>query len=162
MFTEHTRKHRSAKRSPQLRLEPLGSPNGYQFGCPSAKAVTQPHSPPYGILLTCTGFKPHEELKLLADCCVASAQRAFSEDHNRPLTCGNVELRGFEPLTSCMPSVGSTSSRVHLCRSPSWSVSHSAPPSGPVAVLSCCTVPPPLRSLRLMTSTDEPQQSRQG
>jgi hypothetical protein len=72
-----------------------------------------------------------------------------------------VELRGFEPLTSCMPSVGSTSSRVHLCRSPSWSVSHSAPPSKPVAVLSCCTVPPLLRSLRLMTSTDEPQQSRE-
>ena len=25
------------------------------------------------------------------------------QDHNMPLTCENVELRGFEPLTSCMP-----------------------------------------------------------
>jgi hypothetical protein len=25
------------------------------------------------------------------------------KDHNMPLTCGNVELRGFEPRTSCMP-----------------------------------------------------------
>jgi hypothetical protein len=26
------------------------------------------------------------------------------EDRNWRLTCGNVELRGVEPLTSCMPS----------------------------------------------------------
>ena len=25
------------------------------------------------------------------------------QDHNMPLNCKNVELRGFEPLTSCMP-----------------------------------------------------------
>jgi hypothetical protein len=25
------------------------------------------------------------------------------QDHNVPLTCENVELRGFEPLTFCMP-----------------------------------------------------------
>ncbi len=25
------------------------------------------------------------------------------QDHNMPLTCENVELRGFEPLTFCMP-----------------------------------------------------------
>jgi hypothetical protein len=29
--------------------------------------------------------------------------KIISEDHNMRLTCGNVELRGFEPLTSCMP-----------------------------------------------------------
>jgi hypothetical protein len=28
---------------------------------------------------------------------------AIFQDRNVPLTCGNVELRGFEPLTSCMP-----------------------------------------------------------
>ena len=38
-----------------------------------------------------------------------SAARAMQEvkdhlqDRNMPLSCGNVELRGFEPLTSCMP-----------------------------------------------------------
>src|SRR6516165_893432 len=32
-----------------------------------------------------------------------SAHGSVPEDHNRPLTCENVELRGFEPLTSCMP-----------------------------------------------------------
>jgi hypothetical protein len=26
-----------------------------------------------------------------------------SEDQNVPLSCGNVELRGLEPLASCMP-----------------------------------------------------------
>jgi len=25
------------------------------------------------------------------------------QDHNMPLSWGNVELRGFEPLASCMP-----------------------------------------------------------
>jgi hypothetical protein len=28
---------------------------------------------------------------------------AIFQDRKRPFTCGNVELRGFEPLTSCMP-----------------------------------------------------------
>jgi hypothetical protein len=50
-----------------------------------------------------------------------------------------VELRGFEPRTSCMPSAGSTSTAVHLCRSPSQAVRISPPGSRPVAVLSCCT-----------------------
>jgi hypothetical protein len=31
-----------------------------------------------------------------------------------------VEIRRFELPTSCMPCVGSTSTCVHLCRSPSW------------------------------------------
>jgi hypothetical protein len=38
-----------------------------------------------------------------------------------------------------MPSPGSTSTRVYLCRSPSSRVSASPPASAPVAVLSCCT-----------------------
>ena len=67
------------------------------------------------------------------------------EDHNMPLTCRNVELRGFEPLTSCMPSAGSTSARVHLPTSPSRDVRTSPPESGPVAVLSCCTALSPRR-----------------
>jgi hypothetical protein len=50
-----------------------------------------------------------------------------------------VELRGLEPLASCMPSTGSTSGRVHLCRSPSLHVSRRPPESAPVAVLPCCT-----------------------
>jgi hypothetical protein len=50
-----------------------------------------------------------------------------------------VELRGFEPRTSCMPSAGSTSIGVHPRRSPSWSIHQDSPPSGPVAVLPCCT-----------------------
>jgi len=50
-----------------------------------------------------------------------------------------VELWGFEPQTSCMPSGGSTSARIHPRRSPSQSVLHDPPPSAPVAVLFCCT-----------------------
>src|SRR6516165_5792516 len=50
-----------------------------------------------------------------------------------------VELRGFEPLTSCMPSAGSTSTQVRLCRSPSRNVYTSPARSAPVAVLSRCT-----------------------
>jgi hypothetical protein len=50
-----------------------------------------------------------------------------------------VELRGLEPLASCMPSGGSISTRVHSRRSLSQRVSCSVPPSAPVAVLPCCT-----------------------
>jgi len=52
-----------------------------------------------------------------------------------------VELSGLEPLTSCMPSGGSTSTHVHPCRSPSSRVPASPPASGWVAVLPCCTAP---------------------
>jgi hypothetical protein len=54
----------------------------------------------------------------------------------------DVELRGFEPRTSCMPSSGRTSTAVHLCRSPSQDVPARPPESRPVAVLSCCTALP--------------------
>ena len=53
-----------------------------------------------------------------------------------------VELRGFEPRTSCMPSAGSTSTAVRLRRSPSQEVRTSPVKSAPVAVLSCCTGQP--------------------
>ena len=53
-----------------------------------------------------------------------------------------VELRGFEPLTSCMPSAGSTSTRVCPRRSPSQSVRTGPAESAPVAVLSRCTDQP--------------------
>jgi len=56
------------------------------------------------------------------------------------LSC--VELRGFEPRTSCMPPSGRTSTAVHTCRSPSQDVRTSPPESRPVAVLSCCTAQP--------------------
>jgi hypothetical protein len=49
-----------------------------------------------------------------------------------------VELRGFEPLTSCMPSTGRQSTAVRLCRSPSQRVRTSPVRSAPVAVLLCC------------------------
>ena len=46
------------------------------------------------------------------------------QDHNRPLTCENVELRGFEPLTFCMPYRPGPSlneaRRRPACRSPAW------------------------------------------
>jgi hypothetical protein len=47
--------------------------------------------------------------------------------------------KGFEPLTSCMPSAGSTSTAVRLCRSPSQGVRSRLLRSAPVAVLSRCT-----------------------
>jgi hypothetical protein len=49
---------------------------------------------------------------------------------------------GFEPRTSCMPSAGSTSTAVRLCRSPSQEVRARPVKSAPVAVLSCCTSQP--------------------
>jgi hypothetical protein len=52
-----------------------------------------------------------------------------------------VELSGLEPLTSCMPSGGSTSTRVHPRRSPSSPVPARPPLSMYVAVLPCCTAP---------------------
>jgi hypothetical protein len=38
-------------------------------------------------------------------------------DRNMPLSCDNVELRGFEPLTSCMPCLAVSSGGVSLGRS---------------------------------------------
>src|SRR6267154_1749353 len=49
-----------------------------------------------------------------------------------------VELRGLEPLASCMPSTGSPSTRVHSRRSPSRAVHQGPLASARVAVLSCC------------------------
>ena len=50
-----------------------------------------------------------------------------------------VELRGFEPRTSCMPSVDRPSTAVCRGRSPSLSVCRSPARSGSVAVLPSCT-----------------------
>ncbi len=64
-------------------------------------------------------------------CCTRCSNRSnFTSDQ--------VELSGLEPLTSCMPSGGSTSTRVHHRRSPSRDVLHGPPPSAPVAVHLCC------------------------
>ena len=41
----------------------------------------------------------------------------FFQDHNMPVSCGNVELRLFEPLTSCMPCLADSSDGVLLGRS---------------------------------------------
>jgi hypothetical protein len=59
-----------------------------------------------------------------------------------------VELWGFEPQTSCMPSAGNTSTAVRSRRSPSRSVHSSLSRSGQVAVLPCCTPPRVRRSPR--------------
>jgi hypothetical protein len=61
--------------------------------------------------------------------------RVGFEDRNMLMSCENVELRGFDPRTSCMPSAGSTSTHVHLRRSPSWNVHPRPYRSGPVAAL---------------------------
>jgi hypothetical protein len=55
-----------------------------------------------------------------------------------------VELWGFEPQTSCMPSSGNPSTRVHSRRPQSRSVHPGPPASRPVAVLPCCTTRRPL------------------
>jgi hypothetical protein len=81
------------------------------------------------VLLRCCILLLYQALELLA--------RDFE------FTCLTwVELRGFEPLTSCMPSTGSTSTAVRLCRSPSQEVRARPVKSAPVAVLSCCTGQP--------------------
>jgi hypothetical protein len=78
------------------------------------------------------------------DLVLAPPRVALPAVRNHVSGCSNytveqVELSGLEPLTSCMPSVGSTSTRVHPCRSPSSRVPASPPASGCVAVLPCCT-----------------------
>jgi hypothetical protein len=65
---------------------------------------------------------------------------------NTPLTW--VELSGLEPLTSCMPSQGRTSTRVSLCRSPSRDVPHGLPESARVDVLPCCIATEPANGTR--------------
>ena len=54
------------------------------------------------MLLTCIdfGWARNSSSGNLLSC---KRSKSNFEDHNRPLTCGNVELRGLEPLASCMP-----------------------------------------------------------
>ena len=59
--------------------------------------------------------------------------------HRNVKTTERVELRGLEPLTPCLQTTGSTSTRVHPRRSPSSRVPAKPPASTPVAVLPCCT-----------------------
>src|SRR5215472_5473891 len=47
-------------------------------------------------------FDPDKELQLL-QLAGLQALRSDFQDRNMPLNCGNVELRGLEPLASCMP-----------------------------------------------------------
>jgi len=90
------------KRSPPLGHEPFGSPNGCQFGCLGALPATLP------LLSRSVPFSPASALgpartlssELLLGC---KRSKITFEDHNMHLTCGNVELRGLEPLVSCMP-----------------------------------------------------------
>ena len=60
--------------------------------------------------------------------CPSGANAHWFDVRILPLTW--VELSGLEPLTSCMPSGGSTSTRVYLCRSPSSRVPARPPASG--------------------------------
>lgn len=53
-----------------------------------------------------------------------------------------LERRGFESMTSCMPSPCSTPTAVRLCRSPSQEVHAQPAGSAPVAVLFCYTGQP--------------------
>jgi len=81
---------------------------------------------------------------MLLRCCILllyQARELWAQDFEF-IFLNWVELRGFEPLTSCMPSAGSTSTAVRLCRSPSQSVRVSPARSALVAVLSCCTGQP--------------------
>jgi hypothetical protein len=85
----------------------------------------------------------HTAAKLAAvavlSCCTHCSNRSnFTSDQ--------VELSGLEPLTSCMPSHGSTSTRVHTRRLPSSRIPVRPPGSAPVAVLSCCTAAIPAGS----------------
>jgi hypothetical protein len=77
-------------------------------------------------------------------CYRAATRKCYPAPENtrvyiRIVSVNCVELWGFEPQTSCMPSSGNPSTRVSLCRSPSRRVHPGPPASRPVAVLSCCT-----------------------
>jgi hypothetical protein len=57
------------------------------------------------------------EAVVFQDLCLhCKRSEAIFQDRNMPLTCGNVELRGFEPLTSCMPCLAVWSDGIVLSR----------------------------------------------
>jgi len=88
---------------------------------------------------------------VLPRCCILllyQARELWAQDFEF-ISLNWVELRGFEPLTSCMPSAGSTSTRVCPRRSPSQSVHTGPAESAPVAVLSRCTGQPGRIGLRM-------------
>jgi hypothetical protein len=99
-----------------------------------------------------------------ADVVLTPPQVALPAVRNRVLGCSNymvdqVELSGLEPLTSCMPSGGSTSTRVHTRRSPSSRIPVRPRGSAPVAVLTCCTAPPGDHASGHFAHSGEPAQS---
>ena len=65
--------------------------------------MTQPCPRPCRTLLTCIGFRPDKDPQLVARCLSCKRSKINLKDHNMAVTCGNVELRGFEPRTSCSP-----------------------------------------------------------
>src|SRR5262245_13313125 len=100
------------------RQEPVELPIGCQFGCPRAKGAAQRclRSPaPSWPASASAPSKSSSPSHLLG--CKHSEERF--QDRNRPLTWRNVELRGLEPLASCMP-----------CKS-------SEPPARAAAALTC-------------------------
>ena len=46
---------------------------------------------------------PEQGLEAACDLLGCKRSKSIFQDHNMPLTWENVELRGVEPLTSCMP-----------------------------------------------------------
>jgi len=49
------------------------------------------------------GFPRWEQVLMIPRCLQCTRSKIQFQDHNMPLSWENVELRGFEPLTFCMP-----------------------------------------------------------
>ena len=100
-----------AKRSPSDGQELLEITKWLSVWLSRSRSATQLYPRLRCSLLTCTDFKPHKEQSI--DCLRRCKRSKISfEDHNMRLTCGNVELRGLEPLASCMPSMAGPSGMV--------------------------------------------------
>ena len=102
-FTERSNNTAAPRRRPPPGQEPLGLPVGCPFGCPGAMAVTQPCPRPGRTLPDLHRLQAGQGPQLPAGCLSCKRSKINFKDHNMTVTCGNVELRGFEPRTSCMP-----------------------------------------------------------
>jgi hypothetical protein len=67
--------------------------------------------------VTCEDFRVGPGWRVPANSLQCKKSKIIFQDHNMPVSCGNVELRGFEPLTPCMPCLAASSGGVLLGRS---------------------------------------------
>jgi hypothetical protein len=98
--------NRPRRRPPVLNTEvPERSAVARPFMSRIVSSASQPHTRPARLWIGVVIASSHGSTAVL--CCLQRMKKAGLRDRNRPLTW--VELRGFEPLTFCMPCRRATS-----------------------------------------------------